>query len=107
MIQTKKETVLVYIGEDQETYIQIFPNKDYQNSYSSYHAANHSRLRSFYVNSRNWGNNQGTTQQPKNYSDGSVERSIDTTHYSGVVASARQNSINARKQDGGGTGFGK
>ncbi|MGX7149879.1 DUF4178 domain-containing protein [Enterococcus ureasiticus] len=107
MIQTKKETVLIYIGENQETYIQIFPNKDYQNSYSSYNAGNHGRLRSFYVNSRNWGNNKATTNQPEPYSDGSIERSIDASHYSGSVASARQNSINARKKDGGGTGFGK
>ncbi|OJG85489.1 hypothetical protein RV15_GL002554 [Enterococcus silesiacus] len=107
MIQTKKETVLIYIGDDGVTYIQVFPNKDYQNSYSSYHAGNHSRLRSFYVNSRNWGNNRETSSQPKVYSDGVIERSIDTSYYSGNVASARQNSINARKQDGGGTGFGK
>lgn len=107
MIQTKKETVLIYVGEDGETYIQIFPNKDYKNSYNSYRASNHIRLRSFYVGSRKWGSSQNPASQPALYLDGSNERRIDVDHYNGSVASARQNSINARKQDGGGTGFGK
>lgn len=79
LLQTKKETVLIYISEDSTTYVQV-GKKDTDTGYAPYRAArSYHSMRGFY----------------------------NTSRYNTYLHQARQESINARKARGGGTSFGK
>ncbi|MDR3060125.1 MAG: DUF4178 domain-containing protein [Prevotella sp.] len=94
MVQTDKETALIYMGEDGNTMVQIDKKgEEPQEEYSPYRAYHRHRMYWFFRSvARN------------NYPD---HTTINTTKYDNYVSSARQSSIYSRSSQGGGTSFGK
>lgn len=94
MIQTDKETALVYQGENGNTLVQVDKKgEEPQDEYKPYRAYHGHRLYWFF-----------RSVAGNNYSDPTT---INTTKYDNYVSSARQASIYSRSSRGGGTSFGK
>jgi hypothetical protein len=96
LIQSDKETVVIYISENDSTYIQVSEKKDDPQGYSSYRSANSHRLHRFYNSGIYWMNRRST---------GAAD--LNTTGYDSYLFNARQESVNTRRTQGGGTSFGK
>lgn len=103
MLQTSRESVMIYTSEDGTTCVQVVAEKggDDERPYTAYRARNPFRLGRLYSSSRNW-SAPGRSQTTR-----TTAYSIDTGKYTSVVAGARQASVAARRASGGGIGFGK
>lgn len=96
LIQTNKETVMIYPGEDNVTYVQASARMDTTSNYNSYRSNNPHRVRRFYYHSSRW-----------NRGERNMQEHVDPHRYIQSLMNARQASIRARNAQGGGTGFGK
>ena len=96
LIQTNRETVMIYRGEDNITYVQASARMDTTSNYNSYRASDSHRVRRFYHYGSRWSRG-----------DRRVQENVDPHRYNQSLMNARQASINARNTQGGGTGFGK
>jgi hypothetical protein len=98
MLETSRETVMIYESESGETYVQVNANDPGSGRYTAYRPLYPFRTLRLYNGSRRWHRAGQTANGPQD---------IDTTRYTPVVASARQASVNARRSSGGGGRFGK
>lgn len=96
LIQTNKETIMIYPGEGNVTYVQASARMDTTSNYNSYRSGNPHRVRRFYYYGSRWSRG-----------DRNVRDDVDPHRYDKSLTNARQASINARNSQGGGTGFGK
>ncbi|MDR1732333.1 MAG: hypothetical protein LBR61_09615, partial [Synergistaceae bacterium] len=102
MLQTDRETVMIYESETGATFVQVSAADARENRYTAYRPRWPSRTYNLYRASRAWyGNAERATVNPAN------TYNIDTGRYSSIVGSARQASISARRSTGGGSHFGK
>lgn len=93
-LQTNKETVLIYISEDNTTYVQL-SKKETDEENTPYRARSYHRVAGFYTSGMRW--STIPTEGEK----------LNTSKYNSFLHQARQESINARRARGGGTSFGK
>ena len=103
MVQTSRETAMIYVSEDGKTLVQVNArNTRSKGGYTAYRPRSSIRLLDLYRNSQNW-------------FDAGRRRSVseiqafpmDTKGYDSLIASARQASVSARRSSGGGRSFGK
>jgi hypothetical protein len=97
MVETSRETVMIYESESGETYVQVSENESREGSYTAYRPRSARRALGLYYGSRRWYRSGQRT----------MSQSIDTGRYTPAVASARQASVSARRSSGGGSHFGK
>jgi hypothetical protein len=99
ILQTARETVMIYESESGDTYVQVSANTPREGRYTAYRPRNPLRMLRLYRGSREWYGSRRTTD--------TEAQGIDTSRYSPFVASARQASVAARRSSGGGRRFGK
>ena len=98
MVKTTREVVLIYESEEGEVLVQVTPVSVPSSSYNYYRPRYRVRLHNFTSLSYDWEPTSGMSLSGED---------INTSYYYQQIASARQESINARDTTGGGTGFGK
>lgn len=96
LILTNKETILIYLGEDNITHVQASARMDTTSNYNSYRARDTYRVRRFYSYGSRWSRGERNTKEH-----------INTSRHNEALMKARQASVGARNSQGGGTGFGK
>ena len=101
LIQSSNSTVMVYHSDSSSTYVQATDKQFSGNVYTVYHAETPQQVESLYFQSKAW------YGDPYRHSIKSLDLVIDVTSYDQSIASARQNSVSARRLYGGGTRFGK
>jgi hypothetical protein len=103
LVQTSRETVMIYVSEDGKTLAQVSErDMGRGGSYAAYRPRNSARLLGLYHNSRRW------FDAGKRRSVAEIQAfPMDTRNYDSLVASARQASVSARRSSGGGRSFGK
>jgi hypothetical protein len=100
LLQTTRETVMIYESEDGTTCVQVSPTGVDAGRYTVHRSRFPMRARSLYRNSRTWYERSGRAP------DARSAYAIDASGYSSTVTSARQASA-ARRSSGGGRSFGK
>jgi hypothetical protein len=101
ILQTTRETVMIYESESEETYVQVSENAPGEGRYTAYRPRSPLRMLRLYRGSRAWyGSSSRRTADAE-------AQGIDTSRYGPSVASARQASVTARRSSGGGSRFGK